>query len=689
MNTSAFLAFASLLLFVSSLASHSSAGTPNRPDERLSAYFKAETARLEERCLADIHSLNDWNSRRAQSRAQLFEMLGLDPLPERTELKPVVTGRIEHEDFIVENVQFQSLPGFYVTANLYLPKNLAKTAPAILYLCGHGAVIQNGISYGNKVHYQHHGIWFARHGYVCLVVDTVQLGEIQGIHHGTYREGMWWWNSRGYTSAGVEAWNSMRALDYLETRPEVDAARFGVTGRSGGGAYSWWIAALDDRIKVAAPVAGITDLRNHVVDGVVEGHCDCMFVVNTYRWDYAQVAALVAPRPLLIANTDKDNIFPLEGVVRIHAAVRRIYQLHKASDKLGLLITEGPHKDTQDLQVPVFRWFNRFLKEDESQVTVPAEKLFQPNQLKVLAEIPSDERTSKIHHTFVAKAPTPMPPVSTGEWDTRRQEVISALREKSFAGWPEAAAAPHLESLVSVDHEGLRVAVLEFMSQEHVPLRIVAIAPSNPRKTSAARLQVLQETEWREWAPLLAKFHPAEFRDLIATPANASTPATLLDAIREKDEIVFLFAPRGIGFDAWEGNARKQVQLRRRFMLLGQTLDGMRVWDIRRAMQAIRSSEWGAVPLRVQAAGGMAVNSLYASLFEPASGGLTLHSLPSSHDSGPDYLNVLRVTDIPHVLAMTLEKTPVSLIHPAEGAAGFALETSQRLNWEHRIKFGH
>ena len=68
--------------------------------------------------------------------------------------------------------------------------------------------------------------------------------------------------------------------------------RIGVTGRSGGGAYSWWIATLDERIKAAAPVAGITDLQNHVVDGVAEGHCDCMFQVNTYRWDFAQVAAL-------------------------------------------------------------------------------------------------------------------------------------------------------------------------------------------------------------------------------------------------------------------------------------------------------------------------------------------------------------------------------------------------------------
>ena len=121
------------------------------------------------------------------------------------------------------------------------------------------------------MHYQHHGIWFAKNGYVCLIIDTIQLGEIEGIHHGTYSKNRWWWISRGYTPAGVEAFNSMRAIDYLISRPEVDASRLGVTGRSGGGIYSWWLSAIDERIKVTVPTAGITDLKNYVVDGCVDG----------------------------------------------------------------------------------------------------------------------------------------------------------------------------------------------------------------------------------------------------------------------------------------------------------------------------------------------------------------------------------------------------------------------------------
>ncbi len=283
-------------------------------------------------------------------------MLGLDPLPEKTDLKPVVTGSVEHDDFIVEKLHFQSRPGLYVTGNLYLPKKIDKPLPAILYVCGHGRVVKDGVSYGSKAHYQHHGAWFARNGYVCLTIDTLQLGEIEGIHHGTHRDGMWWWLSRGYTPAGVEAWNCIRALDYLETRPEVDATRIGVTGRSGGGAYSWWIAALDDRIKAAVPVAGITDLQNHVVDGCVEGHCDCMYMVNTYRWDYPQVAALVAPRPLLIANTDKDGIFPLDGVVRLHAQGARCLRPARRGEQARPADHRRPaqgHAGAADRRVPL------------------------------------------------------------------------------------------------------------------------------------------------------------------------------------------------------------------------------------------------------------------------------------------------------------------------------------------------
>ncbi|MFN9911365.1 MAG: acetylxylan esterase, partial [Pirellulaceae bacterium] len=170
-----------------------------------------------------------------------------------------------------------------------------------------------------------------------------------------------------------------------------------------------------------------------MVDGCVEGHCDCMFMVNLYLWDYEQVAALVAPRPLLILNTDKDSIFPLSGVVRLHAGVRRIYDFYDAPEKLGLVITEGPHKDTQELQLPVMRWFNRWLKRDETPVANYAEKLFEPGELKVLAEIPADEITSRCYENFTALA--------DDQAELQPAAAIAALREKTFGAWPDAVPA--------------------------------------------------------------------------------------------------------------------------------------------------------------------------------------------------------------------------------------------------------
>ncbi len=183
---------------------------------------------------------------------------------------------------------------------------------------------------------------------------------------------MWWWQALGYTPAGIECWNAMRALDYLETRKEVDAKRIGVTGRSGGGATSWWIAAADDRPQCIVPVAGIADLYAHVVEGVaprlrqgvISGHCDCMYFVNTYRWDFGRVMALCAPRPLLLGNSDTDDIFPVAGYRRPAAKAKRIYELYDAADHFALLETKGPHKDTPELRLGAYRWMNRWLKND-------------------------------------------------------------------------------------------------------------------------------------------------------------------------------------------------------------------------------------------------------------------------------------------------------------------------------------
>jgi len=653
-------------------------------DRMLGDYFHAETAKLRDRCLAEIKTAQDWQSKRELYRKQMLEMLGLDPLPEKTDLKPVIAGKIHHDEFVVEKIHFQSRPGLYVTGNLYIPKDLEETAPAVLYVCGHGRIKKNDISYGNKARFQHHPAWFARHGYVCLIIDTLQLGEIEGTHHGTYRYKMWWWNCRGYTPAGVEAWNCIRALDYLQTRKEVDADRIGVTGISGGGAYSWWISAIDERIKAAVPVAGITDLQNHVVDGCVEGHCDCMYLVNTYRWDYPLVAALVAPRPLLVSNSDKDRIFPLDGVMRLQEKVRRMYRLAEADKNLGLHITEGPHKDTQELRVHAFTWFNHFLKGQDPLIDKPAVPFFEPEQLKVFDALPADQINTQIHESFVPKAAKPPVPQSANDWTELREKWMQALREKVFRGWPTQAEAGPLDltRVFSVQRHGIRFSALDFTSQPHVRLRLYLLHRAGLDDPDGATLNTLDEQDWSKWLAAVSAGFADELGEMAAAKPNQRAFEQIKDKLDASDDVWAYFAPRGIGPSAWNSDERKQTHIRRRFMLLGQTLDGMRVWDVRRAIQALYTIELtkdAAVTLQGQRQ--MAGIALYASLFEPHVAKLELWHLPRSHRDGPIFLNVLRYLDVPQAVAMAAQRCQVRIHQEGDYKWQFPQDVCENLHW--------
>ena len=641
---------------------------PTLGDDLLNAYFETETRRITARSLANIDSAEDWDRQKDVLRRQLYESLGLQPLPARSPLEAKVTGRTERTDFVVENIVFESRPGLYVTANFYYPKNITEPLPTVLYVCGHGKVEIDGVSYGNKTYYQHHGAWFARNGYTCLTIDTLGLGEIIGEHHGTHHEGRWWWNSRGYTPAGVEAWNCIRALDYLETRPEVDKKRFGVTGRSGGGAYSWWIAALDQRIQCAVPVAGITSMHNHVVDGCVEGHCDCMYHINGYQWDFPTVAALVAPRPLLIANTDKDRIFPLDGVVDVYNKTRRIYELLDATDNIGLSIVEGPHADTQPLRVPAFQWFNRHLKgEQASEVFESAAvKYLEPQELKVLDEIPADERNTSIDEYFTREPNVGRGPQSASDWRADRDLWMSRLKSRSFRNWPGRPDELGLTEISSVDAHDLRFSRFRFQSQEPFDLDLFLVRSDKLERKDLdlVVLNVLDENGWQEFLSSVGAAFPSQFPqgEGELPELNAERFNQEVKMHRAQPWAMAYVCPRGVGPTAWTTNEKERTHIRRRFMLLGQTLATMQTWDARRAMQALRKVEdMEKVPLWLQSEGDMAVNTLYASLFEPDVARLDLHDLPASHRNGPDYLHVMRFLDIPQAVSMAADRFKVRL----------------------------
>jgi dienelactone hydrolase len=633
------------------------------PPDSFDRQLEAEVLKIEQRAAGEKPNKEEWLAGQQESRRQLAEMLGLDPMPPKGDLKATKTGEFEHEGIVVENLHYQSIPGLYVTANFYRPKNVTGPLPTVLYLCGHADKIKDKISYGNKAGYEHHGVWYAKNGFTCLMIDTVQLGEIRGVHDGTFRRNRWDWISRGYTPAGVEALAGIRGIDYLLTRPEVDAKKVGVTGRSGGGAYSWWVAALDERVACAAPTAGITTMRDHVVHKCVYGHCDCMFVVNGYQWDYDRVASLFAPRPLLIANTDKDPIFPVEGVFDIFRKTRHIYEILGASKNLGLHVAEGPHADMQPLNTGEFHWMLRHLKGESAMATYDgaAVKSIPMEKLRVFEKLPDDQRNTTIDESFVPLAKAP----SSNEWPTAKSGLMKALREKVFASWPETVA-PTLEpagkiTASGIDAERYTLRPLGKDTDPVLDLYLFQRAGSDEKKQIT-----LHPLDTKGWEAFEGKYGPA-FPSLF--PGRENQPATSIKAeeLFETGSTVAFLCPRGEGPQQKVGLEKDQIQLRRSFYLTGSTMESWQVWDLRAAVNGLRTlPESKDCEIRIEASGAQAVNTLYASLFEPGVNHIELRDPPSSHleKSAPAYLNVLKYLDIPTVAAMAAADREV-VIHTA------------------------
>ena len=259
---------------LSSLTIAVAADPPKTPaplpgEKMIQAYFQRQAKEIADADLRDFKTREDWEKARPELRRQLLEMLGLWPLPaaDRPESERHRQGRTA-EVHRREAASSSRRPGLYVTGNLYVPKPAPTKAPTVLYVCGHGNVVE-----GRRLVRQQ-GALSASPGVVRASTATspsssTRCNSPRSPACTTARTARRCGGGTrsGYTPAGVECWNAMRALDYLETRPEVDAKRIGVTGRSGGGAYSWWIAATDDRIACAVPVAGIADLQAHLNEG--------------------------------------------------------------------------------------------------------------------------------------------------------------------------------------------------------------------------------------------------------------------------------------------------------------------------------------------------------------------------------------------------------------------------------------
>jgi cephalosporin-C deacetylase-like acetyl esterase len=602
-------------------------------------YLAAEARRITNNALSDLRTAADFDRSLPERRRRFMHMMGLADLQPASARRPVpykVTGTLDRPSYRIEKLHYESLPNLHVTANLYVPKATQSGArlPGVLYLCGHEK--------NQKVAYQAHPKRFAELGFPTLIVETVQLGEVTGHHHGCYQEGWFHWYSRGYSPAAIELFNGIRGLDLLAARPDVDGERLGVTGISGGSATTWWIAAADERIKACAPVCGTATLAAHIYDRVIDGHCDCMWWTNTALWDLTDIGALIAPRPLLIASANADGIFPIASIREAHARLEGLYRTLGKANHLRFVETPGGHSYHERSRTAVFSWFLEHLMGKSvppSQVgdlEIDAAKLESVESLAVYASgAPTGNRALTIHDEFITVA-VPPPVASAADVTRARAQVVERLKADTFNHFPRTPPPLAVEEEYALDGGvGSRFA---FTAEDGWRLHGLRRQPPGVAAGATPAVVILKS--------------PGE--DRLGLDSD-----TFAQDIRAP-WIKVIVETRGTGDTSWGDDLNWHV--RRASAWTGRTIASMRVWDALRGLAAARALT-GVDPARVSIAarGEMAIVALYAALLDGRITSVLLDSPPATQNAasqpsgkGPaiEMLNCLRYTDAPHVAGL-------------------------------------
>ncbi|MDD4193462.1 MAG: prolyl oligopeptidase family serine peptidase, partial [Mangrovibacterium sp.] len=291
------------------------------------------------------------------------------PWPEKTPLNARITGTLERDTYTIEKVIFESRPEFPVTANLYLPKGRNFPLPAVVGTCGHSDVGKA------EPAYQSFAQGLALQGYIVLIYDPLGQGErIQYLtgenrsHYGIgVQEHLHAGNQLFLTGGSLStwfAWDGIRAVDYLLTRPEVDPRHLGVTGNSGGGTQATWLCGVEPRFTMAAPSCFVTTFRHNMENELPADTEQCPRGALQLGLDHSDFIAAMAPKPVILLGQEKD-FFDVRGLEESFARLKQLYRLLGAEENIQVFIGSGYHGYSQENREAMYNCFNRVTKNPE------------------------------------------------------------------------------------------------------------------------------------------------------------------------------------------------------------------------------------------------------------------------------------------------------------------------------------
>lgn len=346
------------------------------------------------RTFPPIAGAAEWKARREKIRRQVLVSCGLYPLPPKTPLKPHIFGRVEREGYTIEKVYFQTYPGFYLAGNLYRPHPAGHAvsghAPGILVAHGHWAVGRMADTEDGSIPAR--AITFARMGCVAFTYDMVGYNDTRQIpgHYETRWAGdreHWLWS---VSLMGLQTWNSVRALDFLASLPDVDTKRLAITGESGGGTQTMMLGAIDDRLAAVGPCV--------MVSHSMQGGCLCENSPGL-RIGYSnmEIAAAAAPRPQIMVGATGDwtrTMMTVEG-----PAVKSVYDLLGADSALKYVIFPFNHNINKTSRDAVYQFFGKALLHDPKadSFTEPPYKMEPVADLRVFPDntpMPADANSA-------------------------------------------------------------------------------------------------------------------------------------------------------------------------------------------------------------------------------------------------------------------------------------------------------
>ncbi|MGE5194790.1 MAG: alpha/beta hydrolase family protein, partial [Deltaproteobacteria bacterium] len=294
-----------------------------------------------------------------------------EPFPEKTPLNPRVTGVVERDAYRIEKVIFESRPQFFVTASLYVPVGKKFPLPGVVGTCGHS---ENGKA---AEAYQSFAQGLARMGYVVLIFDPIGQGERLQYGHQEAKtrprvgvgEHLYAGNQQflvGEFFGSWRAWDGIRALDYLLTRPEVDPKHVGITGNSGGGTMTTWLCGVEQRWGMAAPGCFVTTFRRNLENELPADTEQCPPRALALHLDHADFLAALAPKPVIILAKERD-FFDARGAEEAYRRLKRLYSLIGAEENIKLFIGPTEHGYSKENREAMYQWFNHVTRAADAQ----------------------------------------------------------------------------------------------------------------------------------------------------------------------------------------------------------------------------------------------------------------------------------------------------------------------------------